>query len=931
MNKSKLGFIFLIFIYVRFSSGQYDSIIVDVQQEEVSIEIEIETTTLENKDKNIDIDTISKVDIMPKIVEFVEADYPKIIYSKGIEGKVCLDLLINEYGIVESVFVAKTLHPQLDLNAREASKKFKFTPAIVAGDSVPVMLQYEYHFSLHEVLQKIDKYINFKGKLVERGTRLGIPDALIVIDFIEYESDTTLDVSFEDYINRIAEFDGQYIEDNTLVTVSDSLGEFRFYSLPSCSIMVECVCSGFERFWQRMIIPKGEEIDALFRPRKVTYSEYEIIVYGKNAEKEVSQRKLTLQEVKKIPGVDGDAIKVIQTMPGVGRPTSSGGDVIVRGSRTWDTGFYLDGTQIPNIFHFFGVRSTYNSDDLKSIDYYAGGFSARYGGHIAGIVDINARAAKNDRLHISTDMNLLDLSAAFEVPVGEKMSVMGSVRRSVLGNIAGRILKKLDELDMNPSFYISPFYWDYQLRSDIKISESNTLALSIFGSRDSLEFITHKKESASDNLEKTISNGSMFHTIKIDWDVTLTDKCKNSFIYSLTFIKNSNSLFDIQKMCQERIGNQFRNELSVEYSKALSFYPGLDITFSNLDLTLFSSDATGISQTSTINNWWFGRIGAYFHVEWKPIEKLIVMPGFRYDYFPQLHYDGSILPAFWDYSGFDNNRGISGEPSLRIAARYNINKKYSLKLSIGNYNQSPKPEGWVIHDLWGNTKMPATKAAHYTGGFNWQITDLFSMDTQIYFNRQWDIPRLINRDESIVDAKSGWVHDEEGRMYGLEFMLRYNSNSRFFGWLSYTWSRSERRNNESETYILFDEDLPHYLQLIGSYKFKRDWNIGLRFQFASGKPETPVVSSIYIEDQQQYIPVFGEKNSTRMNPFFQLGIRFDKKLASKRFICSIYLDMQNILAFFYDSPEYYEYNYDFKEKEVFAMIPLATLGLKFEF
>ena len=61
--------------------------------------------------------------------------------------------------------------------------------------------------------------------------------------------------------------------------------------------------------------------------------------------------------------------------PGVARPTCISGDVVVRGAPTWDSKFYLDGVPIPTLYHYGGLKSTYNSDALLSIDFYPGGFS----------------------------------------------------------------------------------------------------------------------------------------------------------------------------------------------------------------------------------------------------------------------------------------------------------------------------------------------------------------------------------------------------------------------------------------------------------------------------------------------------------------------------------------------------------------------------
>ena len=65
----------------------------------------------------------------------------------GIEGTVSLELLVNETGKVDSVHVLKGIHPALDSSAASAAKNFTFSPAQAGGDSIAVLLQYDYHFN----------------------------------------------------------------------------------------------------------------------------------------------------------------------------------------------------------------------------------------------------------------------------------------------------------------------------------------------------------------------------------------------------------------------------------------------------------------------------------------------------------------------------------------------------------------------------------------------------------------------------------------------------------------------------------------------------------------------------------------------------------------------------------------------------------------
>ena len=48
---------------------------------------------------------------------------------------------------------------------------------------MPVFVQFAYEFSVHQQTRHIQQYVNVKGKLQERGTRVPIADAMVVVAF----------------------------------------------------------------------------------------------------------------------------------------------------------------------------------------------------------------------------------------------------------------------------------------------------------------------------------------------------------------------------------------------------------------------------------------------------------------------------------------------------------------------------------------------------------------------------------------------------------------------------------------------------------------------------------------------------------------------------------------------------------------------------
>lgn len=919
----------MIFLFSIISSSQTPD---PFQQQEDAITLEI-TDTIDTNTDTLLIDSGASISVMPQLIDFVKADYPADLVKKGISGSVILDLLVNEFGKVDSVSVVKGIHPALDSNALKAAQNFNFTPALAGKDSVAVLLQYEYHFTLEDAVDSIPQVLNFSGTLLEKGTRQPLTDAMIVLTFPDTIQDPSLPLPADKYLSRIGSFSGQNLEENHLTATTDSLGRFSFFSLPSCSVKVQVIAMGYSNFETKEWIAPKEQLEVKYYIVKLNYSDYEIVVYGKAEEKEVSRRQLTLREIKKIPGLGGDAIKVIQAMPGVSRPSMVSGEVVVRGAPTWDSRFYLDGVPIPLLYHYGGLKSTYNSDALETIDFLPGGFGVRYGGGIAGAIEIKGKRAATDRWHGTLDISDIDASFLVEGPLTKKISLLASARRSFIGDIAEFVTKKFP--DYFP-FTMSTFYWDYLLKTDFNFSKNNHLFITLFGNRDSLALIAPDMDEGSDEISDAQDRFGMNITTNLamaGWDLKINDYISNSARYSFTNLYSAWTPFGFFKSRSDGLGHYIRDQLTVKFNDRLTLITGLDIDLSVWDIDLTIQDGLGKIEHSKDKDWLFGETGAYLNLQWKPNKKLLLIPGIRYDYYSELIHDGSIVPEFWNYSDFDNSKGFSGDPSLRLSGRYQINDDHIVKAAIGNYNQSPKPVGQAIHPVWGNPLLATTKAAHFVAGHEWKITDVINSDVQFYFNNQWDIPEFPNsQDITLTGENQVLTYDRgRGRMYGIEIMLRHLQTERFFGWIAYTLSRTQRFDRKAHKWLLYDEDETNHLQVLGSWHLRRQWDLGFRLRYVTGKPVTPVIGSEYVEDYAYYRPINGERNSKRMNPFFQLDIRVDKKIIYKKWIYSFYLDLQNLSWLFYKSPEFEFYNYNYTDKMNISMFPMLGTGFKAEF
>ncbi|HET9959078.1 MAG TPA: hypothetical protein VFQ61_31525, partial [Polyangiaceae bacterium] len=168
-----------------------------------------------------------------------------------------------------------------------------------------------------------------------------------------------------------------------------------------------------------------------------------------------------------------------------------------------------------------------------------------------------------------------------------------------------------------------------------------------------------------------------------------------------------------------------------------------------------------------------------------------------------------------------------------------------------------------------------------------------------------------------------------------ETLLKYKPGKRFFGWVTYTLSRSVRQSRAGEPERLFEYDQTHNLTVLGSYRLGRGWEFGARFRLVSGPLATPLapppsLPAVYAADAGAYTPLEGKQFSRRLPLFHQLDVRLDKRWQFRDWRFSTYLDVRN--AYSNSAIEGLAYNFDYSQETYQTGIPIIpSLGVRGEF
>lgn len=843
----------------------------------------------------------------PKLVKFVEAAYPKEEESKGLTASVTLEIALDDAGLVAEARVVAPGGAAFDSAALAAVKQFIFTPAELDDKPAPVKITYRYDFVLKQAPK--GPVVNLEGTVRNRFTR-------------EPMAGVTVEV----------EGAGKF--------TTDARGQFEFVDVSPGKHKVTVSGPGLTPVSTEETIEPEKKLSVKYsvEPRQNAApgeeaDDLEIVVVASKIKKEVVSTRIKAEEGRRVPGTQGDTLKVVQNLPGVARASAGSGALIVWGAAPQDTRVYVDGVRIPALYHGGGIRSTINSELVSTIDLAPGGYGPEYGRGLGGLVTVETRAPRSDGLHGYAAADVVDASAMLESSLGDKTRVMVAARKSYLD----RTLSLFTRRDVGALFPI-PDYYDGQARIVHDLGANETIELFALGSSDTL---SRTVDSADPAARKSEQMTSRFGRVIVKYRRRLSDGSSVQITPSFGLDAQStvtsfggapSSLAIDSTVFGLRSGWQGKVLPDVQVSA------GLDVegTLSDLarrgsvtsppregDIHVFGQPPSDRSNADTWQSTLVS-LAPYVQLDWAPLgEKVHVLPGLRVE--PFLLGGSRLTPVRGDTPSI----GFLHEDTAvdpRLAVRVQASKALSLKAAWGIYHQTPQAED--LSAVFGNPTLGLASANHVLGGAAYAITDTLSVEAVGFFSAS---KNLVSRAEEKTPLLARALVDEgEGRAYGGQILVRKALVRGFFGWASYSLIRSERKDHPDRPYRLFDSDQTHVVTVVASYEPGLGFEFGARVRYASGFPRTPVIGAFLGSRREIYEPYFGAQNSTRLPAFFQVDLRAAKRFTFGRVKVEVYLDVQNVSNT--QNAEDLVYSHDYKKKSFITGLPiLPVLGARADF
>jgi TonB family protein len=827
----------------------------------------------------------------PAVLAAATPEYPADAKARGLSAEVVLELDVGADGEVLAARLAAPAGDGFDEAALAAARRLRFSPAEIDGKRAAVTLEYRFRFDAPAPAPEppAAPAAVLRGRVLERGTRAPLGGVSVTVA------------------------DGASV-------FTDREGRFELAGLSPGVAKVLAADPSHHRFDTEETLEAGRAVEVTYYLRRAAQDGYEAVIVGERERKEVASVTLTTGEVSRVAGVSGDTVRVVQNLPGVARQPGGFGALVVRGGNPNDTRVYVDGVEVPLVFHFGGLTSIVPSELVRAVDFEAGNFGVRYGRATGGRVDLATRDPDDRRLHVVADANLYHAMTLAEGALSSDVSIALAARRSYADAVISRAAESSDDFNVA----VAPRYYDWQGKLLWRAGPDDVVRLSLFGSDDRME-LTGVDTGGLEDLDR-FRTGTAFTQVTASWDHRFSEAARARVALAQGFIEVGNRFGALGTQQQTFHVTTLRAEGSRDLGRALTLAAGFDgrflpvasmvLEFPEIPppnrlpdphprMIRYDRDVQGLEA------------GLWAEATWRPIEGLVVTPGLRADRVVLFQ------PMAW--------------VDPRLSVRYTIREGTTVKGGAGSYHQPPLPPYQMRE--WGNPALREEGAWHFMAGVEQRIAGPLTADVQLYYKRLFDLAlpsdRIVERDGALVPER--YSNDGTGKAYGAEVLLRWNPGGRFFGWLAYSLSRSIRDQDVVGGALLLpgsdSYDQPHNLVALGTVDLPELWegfSAGFRARWASGNPYRRVAGAVYDADADRYQPVQEAALGGRVPDFFQLDLRLDKRWTWKTWILSAYLEAQNVTN--RKNPEGAAYSFDYARQGWFTGLPLfPSFGVRAEY
>ncbi|WP_242203316.1 TonB-dependent receptor plug domain-containing protein [Aestuariivivens insulae] len=602
----------------------------------------------------------------------------------------------------------------------------------------------------------------------------------------------------------------------------------------------------------------------------------EYITSGISNDKDDASVSISPEKLGILPGLtEPDVLQSIQLIPGVQSPSETASDLFIRGGTPDQNLILWDGIKMYHTGHFFGTISAFNPYITDQIKLYKSGTKAKYGGRIAGVIDIESDKTIPKSTEGGFGFNMTHTDAFIKAPLNKKTAVLFSARRSITDvfdtetfrNLSKRVFQETkisngnkvfgdDEVTTTNDLF---YFTDFTAKVIVNPNEKNALEVSSLYTKNKLDygFLIEAFEEASQDKLDIVNQG-----ISLNW--------KHDF--NASFSHNFNayySNFDLEYVGTNSISGELDNQLD-KHNSIKDF--GMAY---NLDWNLSETSSIGLGYQFSSNQVKYKLIyeapdspednfvkssietnnithALYFDHQYKLDKKWFVNTGLRANYF-------SVINKFYIEPRLQLSTNLNPFLKFKVSGE-RLHQSVSEVLEFNTREFGLENQVWVLSD---GEEIPILKSTQLTTGFVFSKNG-WGIDYEMYYKKANGLTTLG------FDRIEDFFFKGKSNVFGIDFLVKKKIQN-YRTWLSYSLI-----NNDFEFEAINDgkkfpgnTDITHNFVWSHTYEWNHfnvslGWNIrtGIPFTKATGIQDTPDGAEI----------VFESTNSSRLPNYHRLDV-----------------------------------------------------------
>ena len=297
------------------------------------------------------------------------------------------------------------------------------------------------------------------------------------------------------------------IKDTNRVSTANQDGSFTILNIPVGSILV-INKMGYESKEIKVSSDTKRLIINLYKLEKDSLIEDVVVVGSVNSnmmqQSGISQFSLSPDLTRSLPNLgEQDIFRSMQLLPGVSGSNESSSGLVVRGGTIDQNLVLFDDFTVYHVDHVFGFFSAFNNNAIKDVQFYKGGFGAKYGGRMSSVVDITGKDGNTEQFGIGASVSLLSTNAVVEQPFADGAgSFILTGRKSYQSDLYNDILESVTGENQNAQagtstpgqfalgrFSIEPesYFYDMNAKLTYRLPNDDKFSISFYNGADELD------------------------------------------------------------------------------------------------------------------------------------------------------------------------------------------------------------------------------------------------------------------------------------------------------------------------------------------------------------------------------------------------------------------------------------------------------------